>query len=170
MERAVARRGGSPKTSPPPFSMCGITGAIWSDQTQRIERDTLVRMTDMLRHRGPDDEGFYTSDVRAHHYPGAIAGVALGHRRLSIIDVAGSRFRTKTRRSGSFSTARSTTSATCIGAWKDRGTAFEQPAIRKRSFICTKTKGLGFLPTSKGCSRWQSGMPTGDSSSWHAIG
>jgi len=48
-------------------------------------------MTDCLRHRGPDDEGFYSSDVRAHNYQGALLGVALGHRRLSIIDVAGGR-------------------------------------------------------------------------------
>jgi len=71
--------------------MCGISGAVWTDPAQRIEHDTLVRMTDVLRHRGPDDEGFYSSDVKSHHYPGAVAGVALGHRRLSIIDVAGGR-------------------------------------------------------------------------------
>ncbi|MCI0658522.1 MAG: asparagine synthetase B, partial [Acidobacteria bacterium] len=35
-------------------------------------------MTDILRHRGPDDEGFHFD-----------AAAALGHRRLSIIDVAG---------------------------------------------------------------------------------
>jgi asparagine synthase (glutamine-hydrolysing) len=71
--------------------MCGISGAVWTDAAQRIEHDTLVRMTDVLRHRGPDDEGFYASDVKSHWYPGAVAGVALGHRRLSIIDVAGGR-------------------------------------------------------------------------------
>jgi asparagine synthase (glutamine-hydrolysing) len=71
--------------------MCGITGAVWTDYGHAIERDTLLRMTEVLRHRGPDDEGFYASDVQTHAYPGAIAGVALGHRRLSIIDVAGGR-------------------------------------------------------------------------------
>lgn len=35
-------------------------------------------MCDVIRHRGPDDEGFYFSD-----------GIGLGHRRLSIIDLAG---------------------------------------------------------------------------------
>ena len=40
--------------------------------------DVIKRMTDLLKHRGPDDEGF-------HFDPAA----ALGHRRLSIIDLAG---------------------------------------------------------------------------------
>ncbi len=69
--------------------MCGITGAAWTRPELRIEHATLKRMTDVIRHRGPDAEGFYTSDLLAHPYPGALAGVALGHRRLSIIDVAG---------------------------------------------------------------------------------
>ncbi|MBV8819666.1 MAG: asparagine synthase (glutamine-hydrolyzing) [Acidobacteriaceae bacterium] len=38
----------------------------------------LQRMTDVIRHRGPDDDGFFFDDY-----------AALGHRRLSIIDVAG---------------------------------------------------------------------------------
>ncbi len=69
--------------------MCGITGAVWTEYGRPLEQETLLRMTEVLRHRGPDDEGYYTSDVLTHAYPGAIAGVALGHRRLSIIDVAG---------------------------------------------------------------------------------
>ena len=43
-----------------------------------VQRDTLKAMTDTIRHRGPDDEGFY-----------CCGPVGLGHRRLSIIDVAG---------------------------------------------------------------------------------
>ncbi len=47
-------------------------------------------MTDVLRHRGPDDAGSYTSAVQdARRGDGPVPGVALGHRRLSIIDVAG---------------------------------------------------------------------------------
>ncbi|HXT59146.1 MAG TPA: asparagine synthetase B, partial [Pirellulales bacterium] len=68
--------------------MCGITGAVWTDAGKPIERETLQRMTDVLAHRGPDDEGVYQSDLAAHTYAGALAGVALGFRRLSIIDVA----------------------------------------------------------------------------------
>ncbi len=48
-------------------------------------------MTEVLRHRGPDDEGAHREDYRARPgYPSA-PGVALGHRRLAIIDLAGSR-------------------------------------------------------------------------------
>lgn len=55
--------------------MCGIAGYISS---QRVDDACLARMLGALRHRGPDDEGTYQAD-----------GVALGQRRLSIIDVDG---------------------------------------------------------------------------------
>ncbi|MGB2987034.1 MAG: asparagine synthase (glutamine-hydrolyzing) [Phycisphaerae bacterium] len=57
--------------------MCGIAG-IWGSVT--VER--LKAMADSLRHRGPDDEGYWTSPE---------AGIGLAHRRLSIIDVGGGR-------------------------------------------------------------------------------
>ncbi|MEZ6068155.1 MAG: asparagine synthase (glutamine-hydrolyzing) [Planctomycetaceae bacterium] len=63
--------------------MCGIAGAVWTSQGQPLERDVLQRMTDAIVHRGPDDEGHYR-DVRPDG-----GGVALGFRRLSIIDLAG---------------------------------------------------------------------------------
>jgi len=46
-------------------------------------------MTDCLRHRGPDDAGSHTSPYRLRPPYEARPGVALGHRRLAIIDVAG---------------------------------------------------------------------------------
>jgi len=55
--------------------MCGICGFCFSDK-KPVDLDVLTKMTSALRHRGPDDEGFYTD-----------AGIALGHRRLSIIDL-----------------------------------------------------------------------------------
>jgi asparagine synthase (glutamine-hydrolysing) len=45
-----------------------------------VGEPALVRMRDAMAHRGPDDEGLFLGD-----------GIGLGHRRLSIIDVAGSR-------------------------------------------------------------------------------
>jgi asparagine synthase (glutamine-hydrolysing) len=69
--------------------MCGIAGAVWTETGQPLERETLQRMTDVLRHRGPDDEGIYTSQIAMQGYPGAVCGVGLGFRRLSIIDLAG---------------------------------------------------------------------------------
>ncbi|MFC1782091.1 asparagine synthase (glutamine-hydrolyzing) [Planctomycetota bacterium] len=51
--------------------MCGIAGFNWSDG------DVIKMMADSLRHRGPDDEGYYLDER-----------VSLGHRRLSIIDLS----------------------------------------------------------------------------------
>jgi len=53
--------------------MCGIAGIIGS----RASVDTVNAMTSLLRHRGPDGEGSWSAP-----------GVALGHRRLSIIDLS----------------------------------------------------------------------------------
>jgi hypothetical protein len=62
--------------------MCGIAGILSFDG--RIDRDVLRRMTDALRHRGPDDEGFHIDTT-----PERGAGIGLGFRRLSIIDLEG---------------------------------------------------------------------------------
>jgi asparagine synthase (glutamine-hydrolysing) len=68
--------------------MCGIAGAIWTDPALAIDEPTLKRMTDRLAHRGPDDAGYLASQyqIRTPYEP--MPGVALGHRRLSIIDLA----------------------------------------------------------------------------------
>lgn len=58
--------------------MCGITGG-WASSDFTILRTALPRMTDAINHRGPDDSGSW---MDAH------AGIALGHRRLSIIDLS----------------------------------------------------------------------------------
>jgi asparagine synthase (glutamine-hydrolysing) len=80
--------------------VCGITGAIWWQADRAVSRETLQRMTDSIRHRGPDADGHYfwpvhesrpTIGSRTTDSPTPAApSVALGHRRLSIIDVAGS--------------------------------------------------------------------------------
>jgi asparagine synthase (glutamine-hydrolysing) len=69
--------------------MCGITGAIWTDAKRAIDATTLRKMTDVIRHRGPDDAGEYSTEyhVRPPYEP--MPGVALGFRRLSIIDLEG---------------------------------------------------------------------------------
>lgn len=68
--------------------MCGITGALWFDEASAVSAATLDRMTDALVHRGPDDRGTYLEPLRAD-VGGLVPGVALGFRRLSIIDLAG---------------------------------------------------------------------------------
>ena len=52
--------------------ICGFTGAVEADLP------ILKAMCDVMAHRGPDGEGQYTDD-----------GIALGHRRLSLIDLEG---------------------------------------------------------------------------------
>ncbi|HTS87546.1 MAG TPA: asparagine synthase (glutamine-hydrolyzing), partial [Gemmatimonadales bacterium] len=59
--------------------MCGITGFWTPSGLDRDSSEQLRRMTDALRHRGPDDAGAWLDPS---------AGVALGHRRLSIIDLS----------------------------------------------------------------------------------
>lgn len=58
--------------------MCGIAGIVDLKGSREVDRAALKRMTDALAHRGPDGEGFFIED-----------GVGIGHRRLSIIDLAG---------------------------------------------------------------------------------
>ncbi len=69
--------------------MCGITGAIWTDPEKALDQDTLRRMTEVLRHRGPDDEGSYIAEFQLRPPRQTLSGVALGHRRLAIVDLAG---------------------------------------------------------------------------------
>ena len=69
--------------------MCGITGAAWLDDAPPLERSTLQRMVEQLRHRGPDDQGIYFGNCPPRATDRPRTHVALGMRRLSIIDVAG---------------------------------------------------------------------------------
>ena len=57
--------------------MCGIAGIVDLRGVSEIADGLLRSMTDALTHRGPDESGY-------HRAP----GVGLGHRRLSIIDLA----------------------------------------------------------------------------------
>jgi len=55
--------------------MCGIAGIVRADEGA-VDRDLLERMNEAIRHRGPDEDGFYFND-----------GVGLAMRRLAIIDL-----------------------------------------------------------------------------------
>jgi asparagine synthase (glutamine-hydrolysing) len=57
--------------------MCGIVGIVNFNPRDTVDETVLKRMRDVLRHRGPDGEGLWTEGP-----------VGLGHRRLSIVDVA----------------------------------------------------------------------------------
>jgi len=61
--------------------MCGLVGFInFSNQTTDDKLQSMVmQLADTLRHRGPDNHGMWVN---------AEGGIALGHRRLSIIDLS----------------------------------------------------------------------------------
>ncbi len=59
--------------------MCGIAGLFHLTTPKPVDPARVERMCDAIAHRGPDGSGVWTAP-----------GVGLGHRRLSIIDVAGS--------------------------------------------------------------------------------
>ena len=53
--------------------MCGIVGIVSKDKN----KDKIIKdMANRIQHRGPDGDGYYVNE-----------SVALGHKRLSIIDV-----------------------------------------------------------------------------------
>ena len=58
--------------------MCGIVGIIHADRDRTVDGHLLRSMTDAMQYRGPDDSGIWLGE-----------GVGLGHRRLSVIDLAG---------------------------------------------------------------------------------
>jgi asparagine synthase (glutamine-hydrolysing) len=58
--------------------MCGIAGIYHVQPGVNAEREVLQRMTSVISHRGPDEDSVYVDGP-----------VGLGHRRLSIIDLAG---------------------------------------------------------------------------------
>jgi asparagine synthase (glutamine-hydrolysing) len=58
--------------------MCGFAGLFhYREPERQIDRALLLRMTQALEHRGPDDSGCFTSGP-----------IGLGHRRLSIVDLS----------------------------------------------------------------------------------
>src|SRR6185437_10466162 len=58
--------------------MCGIAGFLNLDCSQERAEELIDRMCQVIRHRGPDDQGTWADN-----------GVALGMRRLAIIDLSG---------------------------------------------------------------------------------
>lgn len=82
--------------------MCGIAG-IFNRNGFGVDPEILIRMTRTLTHRGPDEEGYFLNTKKMSAFSGtgfplkllshsdfnAKGNVGLGHRRLSIIDLAG---------------------------------------------------------------------------------
>lgn len=58
--------------------MCGICGIVNKDTQRVIHPETIKKMTSLVSHRGPDDEGFFIHK-----------NIGMGMRRLGIIDIPG---------------------------------------------------------------------------------
>lgn len=58
--------------------MCGIFGVVFTEKDRKVDSGWGMKLTDLMTHRGPDNSGYMLA-----------AGVFLGHRRLSIIDLEG---------------------------------------------------------------------------------
>src|SRR5271169_74978 len=56
--------------------MCGICGKTYIKGDRKVDPTLIERMSSVMSHRGPDDQGIYLSRK-----------TGLGHRRLSIIDL-----------------------------------------------------------------------------------
>ena len=72
--------------------MCGINGIVSFNSSENLSAIVKV-MNDALAHRGPDDEGVFSEQ-----------GIALGHRRLSIIDLSAAGHQPMISRSGNLIT------------------------------------------------------------------
>lgn len=73
--------------------MCGICGVLDNREYARSDPVIVRKMCSALSHRGPDDEGVYVKDGHP--------AVALGHRRLSIIDLSAAGHQPMSNESGS---------------------------------------------------------------------
>lgn len=66
-------------------TMCGIAGCVLPDKNKNDSDAVIRQMTDIIAYRGPDDEGHASFSASA---PLQTFQIALGHRRLSIVDVS----------------------------------------------------------------------------------
>lgn len=73
--------------------MCGITGFFGFNEERALTKRVLGQMTDALVHRGPDDQGLWLNNS---------AGIGLGHRRLSILDLSSQGHQPMESKSGRF--------------------------------------------------------------------
>ena len=117
--------------------MCGICGVVQLGGEPRdvIDSAALLRMTDVMTHRGPDDRGVYEAP-----------GVALGMRRLAIVDVEGGQQPVTNERSdvwGDPELGGILRSTAAPGARRQRGHRLHTRCdTGARSRICTRTSML----------------------------
>ncbi len=109
--------------------MCGIAGIATWRVANVPGQETIERMCDAMTHRGPDDAGYLVE-----------RGLALGMRRLSIIDLSGgiSRSSTKNEPPPYSSMARSTTTVSFAPTSKPGGIVSRRTRTPSASCICTR--------------------------------
>ena len=115
--------------------MCGIAGILGTSEGFAVDEELVTTMRELILHRGPDDGGSWHSP---EHRVALGAPAALDHRSepgRAPADVA-----TRTARSGSPSTARSTTTWSCAPSSRRRATATarhrhrdDRPPLRGRA-------------------------------------
>jgi Glutamine amidotransferase domain len=144
--------------------MCGVCGIIGFADGFAADEATVTRMRETLTHRGPDDAG---AIVRSSER------LALGHRRLSIVDLSPAGHQPMANEDGTVwivyngevynhgGSARSS---------RPRVTGSSRAPTPRRSSTFTRKRGQIAYGGSKECSRWQSGTGGAASFSWLAIG
>ena len=129
--------------------MCGINGIALSTRSgRRLDQDTVVRMRDVIKHRGPDEAGIFVD-----------ARVGLGHRRLSIVDVAAGH-QPMTNEDDSLQITYNGeiyNHADYREELEARATSTAHTATPKQSCIFTKNMAHDVSTTCEACSRSQSG-------------
>jgi glutamine phosphoribosylpyrophosphate amidotransferase len=139
--------------------MCGIAGIVSLEDRPVFERE-IRAMCNAIRHRGPDDEGIYTSQ-----------GIGLGMRRLSIIDVS-SGHQPVYNEDGTVCVVFNGEIYNFRELRRDleaRGHRFAPRPTPRQSFISTRNTARPVSSTFEGCSPSHSGMNANASSWWHAI-
>ncbi len=129
--------------------MCGIAGILKLDPRERAEDARLVRMRDALQHRGPDGAGLYIDGP-----------VGLGHRRLSIVDVAGGHQPMANEDESVWIVFNGEiyNHAQLRPELERRGHATGRAATPRRSCISTKKRASDASSGCKACSRSRSGI------------
>ena len=126
------------------WNVCGICGVVQvsGDPREVVPPDVLNRMTDAMSHRGPDDRGTYSAP-----------GIAIGARRLSIVDVTGGHqpFSNETRRVWAAQNGEIFNHGEVRGVWNLLGIASRAVATPRSFLTCTSSTALHSQSTCAGC-------------------
>ena len=148
----------TPASGPLSFQMCGICGAT-NDPTGSQTK----LMAAAMRHRGPDDE---------HVYVDPAEGVALGCRRLSVIDVDGGRQPLANEDGSIWATLNGEIynhPALREGLLATRARTWRRAATQRCSSTFTRSTATLSCTRWKACSHSPSGMRGGVACWWHGI-